>query len=398
MRNLLRIARLTLVTIALGLASDALAGEPRIAEAIQPFVDRGVLAGAVALVASPEKVVSIDAVGYSDVGSKTPMKPDALFWIASMNKPITATALMILVDEGKVKLDDPAEKYLPEFKGQMRVAERSGDLLVLKKPPKPVMVRNLLSHTSGLVGRSPLEGKLDSLPLRDAAITYGLSPLKFDPGSQYEYCNPGINTIGRIIEVVSGDPYEKFLKDRLLDPLGMVDTTFWPDESQVARVAKSYKPGPEKMGLVETPIEQLTYPLVDLKRQPYPAGGLFSTASDLGTFCRMILNGGQLDGKRYLSEAAVREMTSTQTGDLLNGGKGENGYGLGWSTTKKSKGEAGPVIPGPCGHGGAYATNMGIDPGKKLVTVWMVQHAGFPLDGNKAQGAFHQAAQEVFGK
>jgi CubicO group peptidase (beta-lactamase class C family) len=396
--RLLPIARLTLATIALGVASGALAGDSRIAESIQPFVDRGALAGAVALVASPEKVLSVDAVGYSDVGSKVPMKPDALFWIASMNKPITATALMILVDEGKVKLDDPVEAYLPEFKGQMRVAERGGDLIVLKKPPRPITVRNLLSHTSGLVGRSPLEGKLDSLPIREGAITYGLSPLKFDPGSQYEYCNPGINTVGRIIEVVSGMPYEKFLQERLLDPLGMVDTTFWPDEAQLPRVAKSYKPGPEKTGLVETPIEQLTYPLDDLKRQPYPAGGLFSTAADIGTFCRMILNGGQLDGKRYLSESSVREMTSTQTGDLLNGGKGENGYGLGWSTSKKSKGEAGPAIPGPCGHGGAYSTNMAIDPGKKLVTVWMVQHAGFPLDGKDAQGAFQRAAVEAFGK
>ncbi len=226
MRILFRVARLTLASIALVLASNAVAGDTRIAETLQPFADRGALAGAVALVASPDKVLSVDAVGYSDVGSKVTMKPDALFWIASMNKPITATALMMLVDEGKVKLDDPAEKYLPEFKGQLRVAERSDDLVVLKKPPKPVTVRNLLSHTAGLVGRSPLEGKLDSLPLRDGAITYGLSPLKFDPGSRYEYCNPGINTVGRIIEVVSGVPYEKFLQDRLIEPLGMVDTTF----------------------------------------------------------------------------------------------------------------------------------------------------------------------------
>jgi CubicO group peptidase (beta-lactamase class C family) len=398
MTTFLRVARLIFASIAFGLASNAFAGDPRIAEALQSYVDRGALAGAVALVASPEKVLSVDVVGYSDVGAKVAMKPDAMFWIASMNKPITASALMMLVDEGKVKLDDPAENYLPEFKGQLRLLDRSGDLVILKKPAKPITVRNLLSHTSGLVGRSPLEGKLDSLPLREGAISYALSPLKFEPGSQYEYCNPGINTVGRIIEVVSGVPYEKFLQERLLDPLGMVDTTFWPTETQLARVAKSYKPGPEKMGLVEIQIDQLTYPLTDLNRQPYPAGGLFSTADDIGTFCRMILNGGQLDGKRYLSEAAVREMTSTQTGDIISGGKHEGGYGLGWSTTKKSKGESGPVIPGSCGHGGAYSTNMGIDPAKKLVTVWMVQHAGFPLDGNQAQGAFHKAATEAFGK
>jgi CubicO group peptidase (beta-lactamase class C family) len=374
------------------------ADDPKMAEAVQPFVDQGNLAGAVMLVASPDKVLSLEAVGYSDVGSKIPLKTDALFWIASMNKPITSTALMMLVDEGKVKLDDPVEKYLPEFKGQLRLVDKSGDLVVLKKPAKPITVRNILSHTAGLVGRSPLEGRLDSVSLKDGAISYGLSPLVFEPGSKYEYCNPGINTAGRIIEVASGRPYEKFLQERLLDPLGMKDTTFWPTEEQLKRLAKSYKPGPDKKGLDEIEITQLTYPLTDRKRHPYPAGGLFSTAEDLGTFCRMILNGGKLDGKRYLSENAVREMTSTQTGDLLNGGKGENGYGLGWSTSNKSKGENGPVISGPCGHGGAYATNMSIDPARKLVTVWMVQHAGFPGDGNKAQGEFNDAAKQAFGK
>jgi CubicO group peptidase (beta-lactamase class C family) len=390
--------RFALTFLCLVSPSMVFADDPKMAEAVQPFVDQGNLAGAVMLVASPDKVLSLEAVGYSDVGSKIPLKTDALFWIASMNKPITSTALMMLVDEGKVKLDDPVEKYLPEFKGQLRLVDKSGDLVVLKKPAKPITVRNILSHTAGLVGRSPLEGRLDSVSLKDGAISYGLSPLVFEPGSKYEYCNPGINTAGRIIEVASGMPYEKFLQERLLDPLGMKDTTFWPTEEQLKRLAKSYKPGPDKKGLDEIEITQLTYPLTDRKRHPYPAGGLFSTAEDLGTFCRMILNGGKLDGKRYLSENAVREMTSTQTGDLLNGGKGENGYGLGWSTSNKSKGENGPVISGPCGHGGAYATNMSIDPARKLVTVWMVQHAGFPGDGNKAQGEFNDAAKQAFGK
>jgi CubicO group peptidase (beta-lactamase class C family) len=387
-----------LATSLLLLVSPVFADDSKIVASVQPFVDRGNLAGAVMLVASPEKVLSLESIGYSDVGSKIPLKTDALFWIASMNKPITATALMMLVDEGKVKLDDPVEKYLPEFKGQLRLVDKSGDLVVLKKPAKPITVRNILSHTAGLVDRSPLEGRLDTVSLKDGAISYGLSPLVFEPGSKYAYCNPGINTAGRIIEVVSGIPYEKFLQDRLLEPLGMKDTTFWPTEDQVKRLARSYEPGPNKTGLVETEIKQLTYPLTDRKRHPYPAGGLFSTAEDLGTFCRMILSGGKLDGKRYLSEGAVREMTSTQTGDLTNGGKGEGGYGLGWSTSNKSRGENGPVIPGPCGHGGAYATNMSIDPGKKLVTVWMVQHAGFPGDGNKAQGAFQDAAKQIYGK
>src|SRR6185312_1603881 len=128
-----RLARFLLLAIPLGLASNARGADPKIADGLQPFVDRGALAGAVTLVASPDKVLSLEAVGYSDVGSKVPLKTYALFWIASMNKPITATALMMLVDEGKVKLDDPAEKYLPEFRGQLRVVEKGGDLVVLKK-------------------------------------------------------------------------------------------------------------------------------------------------------------------------------------------------------------------------------------------------------------------------
>ncbi len=382
------------------LVSAGFAADSKIAESLQPFVDNGNLAGAVTLVATKDKVLSVDAVGYMDVAAKTPMRPDALFWIASMNKPITASALMMLVDEGKIKLDDPVEKYLPEFRGQMVVAERAGDRIVLKKPAHPITVRNVLSHTSGLVGRSPLEGRLDTLSLREGAITYGLSPLLFEPDSKFEYCNPGINTAGRLIEVVSGEPYSQFLQRKLFDPLGMNDTTFWPSDEQLSRLAKSYKPGPEGKGLEEIEITQLTYPLGDrAKRHPYPAGGLFSTAQDLAKFCRMLLNGGVLDGKRYLSESSVRAMTSTQTGNLLNQGKGENGYGLGWFTSRKSSGDSGPVIPGSAGHGGAYATNMSIDPGTGLVTIFMVQHAGFPgVEGGKIHEAFQKAAREAFAK
>jgi CubicO group peptidase (beta-lactamase class C family) len=262
----------------------------------------------------------------------------------------------------------------------MVVSEKDQRLTVLKKPSHPITVRNVLSHTSGLVGRSPLERELDTVSLREGVISYALSPLQFDPGSKYDYCNPGINTVGRLVEVVSGMPYETFMQKRLFDPLGMTDTTFWPTEEQVKRIPKSYKPGPK--GLEETPVTQLTYPLTEKTRHPYPAGGLFSTAKDVATFCRMILNGGELDGKRYVSEASVRAMTSTQTGELLNKGKGENGYGLGWSTSRYAQKDA--VIPGTCGHGGAYATNMEIDPKSKTVTVFMVQHAGYPgNDGPK---------------
>jgi CubicO group peptidase (beta-lactamase class C family) len=166
----------------------------------------------------------------------------------------------------------------------------------------------------------------------------------------------------------------------------------------VKRLAKPYKPGKDNKDLEETTIAQLTYPLSDRKRQPMPAGGLFSTAADVGVFCQMVLNGGTYGGKRYLSEDAVRQMTATQTGDLLNQGKDEHGWGLGWSTTRKAR-DGGPAVAGPCGHGGALSTNLWIDPEHGLVLVFLVQHAGFPgTDGGKVRAPFEKAATDAFGK
>ena len=175
----------------------------------------------------------MEAVGWADVAAGMPMREKKLFWIASQSKPITATALMMLVDEGKVKLDDPVEKYLPEFKDQWLAVEQDKDHILLKKPKHPITVRNILSHTSGLPFKSALEQPtLDLLPLRVAVRSYAMTPLQFEPGSKYQYSNAGINTAGRIIEVVSGMPYEEFLDKRLFEPLGMKDTTFWPNEEQ----------------------------------------------------------------------------------------------------------------------------------------------------------------------
>jgi CubicO group peptidase (beta-lactamase class C family) len=354
-----------------------------IAAALQQFVDNHTLAGAVTLVASSNQVLSLEAVGYADIARKRPMRTDALFWIASQSKPITAAALMMLVDEGKVKVDDPVEKYLPEFKGQWLKAEQDTEQVLLKRPAHPITVKNVLSHTSGLPFSSALEQPtLDLLPLAARVRSYAMLALEFEPDSKYQYSNAGINTAGRIIEVVSGMPYEQFMEQRLFKPLGMKDTTFWPSSRQVRRLAKSYKANAAKTGLEETTITQLRYPLTDRTRQPMPAGGLFSTASDVARFCQMILNGGELDGKRYLTEAAVKQMTSRQTPDTLT-----ESYGLGWSTGN-----------GEFGHGGAYATNMTIDSQHRLIFIWMVQHAGFPGDGAKSRDAFMQAAKDAFAK
>jgi CubicO group peptidase (beta-lactamase class C family) len=357
---------------------------PELAAALRPFVERGELAGAVALVADKDRVLAREAVGFADVAARAPMSADALFWIASQTKPITAAALMILVDEGKVKLDDPVSAYLPEFADVWVLAGKDKDRATLRRPARPVTVRDLLRHTSGMPFASAAESPtLDALPLRAAVKTYAMTPLHSDPGTKYAYSNAGINTAGRVIEVASGMSYEAFLDRRLFAPLGMTDTTFWPTPGQARALAKAYRPGPGGKGLQELTVGQLQYPLTERGRRfPMPAGGLFSTAADVGKFCRMVLNGGVLGGKRVLSEAAVKEMTTRQTPANL-----KESYGLGWM-----------VGGGGYGHGGAFATHMWVDPGRGLVTIWLVQHAGFPGDGAKAQDAFRRAAEARYGR
>ncbi|MCX7826980.1 MAG: beta-lactamase family protein, partial [Verrucomicrobiae bacterium] len=289
----------------------------------------------------------------------------------------------MLVDEGKVRVDDPVEKYLPEFKDQWVIAEQDKDRMLLKRPKHPILVRNILSHTSGLPFKSAIEQPtLDLYPLATRVQSYTMTPLLFEPDTKSQYSNAGINTAGRIIEVVSGMSFEAFLDKRLFKPLGMKDTTFWPNATQLKRLAKAYKPASGKTGLEETTINQLYYPLNSRIRQPMPAGGLFSTASDMCRFAQMILNNGEFRGQRLLSEAAVKQMTSKQTGEAI-----KTPYGFGFA-----------LGDGWCGHGGAYGTNTQIDRAHGLIMIWLVQHAGFPGEGKKCQDLFKKMAVEEFGK
>ena len=352
----------------------------RITAALQPFVDRGELAGAVTLVADREQVLCRTCVGFADVATRAPMRPGTMFWIASQTKPMTAAALMMLVDEGKLAVEDPVEKHLPEFKEQWMAAERDEQHVLLRKPAHPITIRNILAHTSGMPFCTSMEHpRLDTLSLAHAARSYAATPLQWEPDSKYSYANSGFNTAGRIIEVLSGIPYETFMDTRLFQPLGMKDTTFWPGRKQIARLAKVYKPGAENKGLVEGSLEQLTYPLDSRRRFPMPAGGLFATADDAARFCRMLLNGGELEGRRYLSGAAVAAMGTKQTPAGVS-----DSYGLGCG-----------VGDGTFGHGGAYATNMTVDTRRGLVLVFHVQHAGFPGDGKNSHAAFLDAVKEV---
>lgn len=346
---------------------------------LAPFVQGGELAGAVALVANKEKVLSVTTVGFADVEAKKPMKEDAVFWIASQSKGMTAAAVMMLVDEGKLSLDDPVEQYLPEFKEQKVAAGKGAPV----ERTRSITIRDLLSHVSGLPFRSPEEQPtLDALPLAAAVKTYAKAPLVTQPGARYQYSNAGINTAARVLEVVSGQAYEEFMQKRLFDPLGMKDTTFWPDAGQVGRLALTYKPDAAKKRLVRGGLTQLQADLTDRKhRFPMPAGGLFSTAQDVSRFCRMLLNGGELDGRRYLSVASVQALSARQTPKDM-----KESYGLGFA-----------VGPDFFGHGGAQATGMEIRTQDGLVIVWMVQHQGFPGKGAQAQGEFKKAAVKEFG-
>ena len=354
---------------------------PKLAPVLQPFVESHILAGAVVLVADPDKVLDMEAVGWADIAAQKPMRADSMFWIASQSKPISATALMILVDEGKVNVDDPVEKYLPEFKGQQLNVAAEGAKPELKAPRHPILVREVLSHTSGLPFKTAIEEPtLDILSLEERVKSYAREPLLFEPGTKSKYANAGINTAGRIVEVVSGMKFEKFLDERIFKPLGMTDTTFYPSKSQIERLAKSYKPNATKDGLEETPIGQLKYPLDDPERRPMPAGGLFSTANDLSIFYRMMAKGGTFNGQRILSEKAVKTMTSDQSGEA------NSHYGFGFGTDGKS-----------FTHGGAYGTNSRYDMERKLVTVYLVQHAGWSGNGKDILHQFQVAAMAAYG-
>jgi CubicO group peptidase (beta-lactamase class C family) len=352
----------------------------RIRERMQQFVDRKEIAGAVTLVGSAERILSLEAVGKRNLEDDLPMRPDTLFRIASMTKPITAIGIMMLVDRGKLSVDDPVEKHLPEFRGQMLVAASSpaGDAVTLRKPPRPITLRDLLTHTSGLPGMPPA-GLADlysrrNHTLAEAVMAYSQRPLTFEPGSRWAYCNVGIDTLGRVIEVASGQSYESFLKDNLFDPLGMVDTTFYPSPEQRRRAAVIYDRKDDTL----TPAAA---PLIGAPagaKYPIPAGGLYATAPDLARLYRMMLDRGvgAGDGRRYLSESSVETMTRTQTGDLKTGFTDGMSFGFGWGVVRQPQGVTEHLSPDSYGHGGAFGTQAWIDPHKGRFVVLLIQRAG----------------------
>lgn len=359
------------------------AAEPSpVLRAMEGFIDDREIAGAVTLVADRGRVMEITTSGHADLEKKVAMKEDTLFWIASMTKPVTGTAVMMLAEEGKLSIDDPVSKHLPEFAGLKDGAGK----------PVVVTLRQCLTHSSGL---AEVEGGA-AQDVADLAALVPLivaQPVKFEPGSRWAYCQSSINTAARVVEVVSGKRFVDFLEERLFGPLGMKDTTFYPDEARLARLATSYRRTNE--GALE-PAELYFLGgkgLLDRNRYPRANGGLFSTAGDYGRFARMILRGGELDGRRYLGEEAVKSMTSVLSGDLRTGFTPGNGWGLGWCVVREPQGVTADLSPGSFGHGGAFGTQAWIDPVKGRACILMVQRANFPnSDASEVRRAFQRAA------
>jgi CubicO group peptidase (beta-lactamase class C family) len=375
---------LSMLTLAFCPARATRAESPKpvsIPERMKQFIEKHDVAGVVTLVADKDKVLALDAVGMADVAGNVPMKSDAIFWIASMTKPVTGTAIMMLAEEGKLSVDDPVGKFIPEL-AHLKTADGVEHVVTLE---------HLLTHSSGMPDVTADQSRA-AHTLADLVPYYTLKPLHFVPGTKWQYCQSAINTLGRIVEVVSGQSYPEFLQKRLFDPLGMKDTTFYPTKEQQLRLAKSYKVVDGK--LQETPNFFLQgRPPESRQRIPAANGGLFSTASDYGRFLQMILNQGELDGHRYLKPETVRQMTTVQSGDLKTGFTPGNGWGLGWCVVREPQGVTAALSPGAHGHGGAYGTQAWIDPQKGLVLVLMVQRANFPnSDGSEIRAAFQEAA------
>jgi CubicO group peptidase (beta-lactamase class C family) len=338
---------------------------------LEPFVERGEIAGAVVMIVSANRVIEYDAVGYADLGTRRVMPRDALFWIASTSKPFVAAAVMMLVEEGRIGLDDPVMKVLPDFQPPVALNPEAPGTTATRPASHPVTIRMLLNHSSGMYGGSPADSPtLDALPLAQRVASYSRL-LQAEPGTRFNYGNADVNTAAYIVEVVSGMPFERFLETRLLRPLGMSETSFCPTAKLLQRLPTAYTlPSSTATALEKTPITFLHYPLSDCQnRYPVPAGGLFSTARDLSRFAQLLLNRGVLDGRRYLAASSVDEMTRNQLAEEvrltvpLSAPPDRMGYGLGWGVS----------LDGSYFHPGTGMTELRVDPTHRIATIFLMQ-------------------------
>jgi CubicO group peptidase (beta-lactamase class C family) len=374
-----------------GFSSERLA---RVTKFFQSEVDKGSIPGAVLLVSRDGKVVYMQSVGDQDREKHIPMKPDTIFRIASMTKPITSVAIMMLAEEGKIDLIAPVSQYLPEFKdvkvGVEKIDPSTGKpTLSIEDPKRPMTVQDLLRHTSGLVygpfGKSLVHQAYNQANLFDnnqtlAEFVTKLSklPLAHQPGTVFEY-GMSVDVLGRIVEVVSGIPFDRFAEERITKPLGMRDTAFYLAAAQAPRLAEQQaNPVTGKRPYANT-AEDLTK---EKQKWFSGGGGMLSTASDYARFCQMLLNGGGLDGVRLLAPKTIAVMTSDQLPpEIVRSGLEDlaptldmgQSFGLGFAVRT----EAGySPLSGSVGSyfwAGSYGTYFWIDPQERMFAIVMLQ-------------------------
>ena len=377
-----------------GFATERL---PRIHETVQRYLDTKQLAGAVTLVARRGRVAHFEAHGVMDFDSKTPMRKDAIFRIASMSKPVTGVAIAILMEEGKLRLNDPVSRFIPEFTDLKVAVIKAGYVAPAvpagQQPPVPdyytvpanreITIRDLLTHTSGLESGNlgnRLGGRIAprdvSKTLADQIPKLAQVPLDFQPGSQWTYSLlAGMDTLSRIVEVASGQTYDQFLKQRVFGPLGMNDTGFFVADDKVARIAGLYNRTPRGIEKGDTPA------WLDTKTFFSGGGGMWSTAEDYAQFAEMLVNGGELNGKRLLSPRTVSLMASNHVGELYSGaGAGGRVQGMGFGLSMEVVLDAVQAnrrtSTGSFGWDGAFGTHFWVDQKEKLIGVLMVQTPG----------------------
>ena len=352
----------------------------KIDSAMESFVRSRDIAGAVTLVAKNGKVIHYSAVGFADIDRRRPMKTTSLFSVGPITQPIVATGIMILQDEGKLSINDCVSKYLPSF---ANLKLKNGEPVA-----RELKIRECLSHTSGLQGKQRFSGSLKS-----AAEELATKPLAFQPRRHWKF-GPGVNVAGRIIEVVSGQTLEAFLKEKIFDPLGMKDTTFQPSVKQLDRMATLYRP--RSSGLQVSLVPQYSS-LGDLGQvvAANPSGGLISHTRDLFRFYQMILNRGVFRKERIISAAAIRQMLKTQKGAEDTGFTPGSSWGLGWCLVREPQGVTSMLSKGSFGHGGSYGTQGWIDPKERTIYLLMIQSAKLKNgDDSKIRKKFQLVASQ----
>jgi CubicO group peptidase (beta-lactamase class C family) len=364
----------------IGLSQERL---QRIHETMQRHIDAGDIAGAVTLVARRGRIAHFEAHGLMDIESKKPMQKDAIFRLASMSKPITGVAILMLMEEGKIRLTDPVSKFIPEFK-DLKVAVvkegaaggRGGAGAAVPQfytvpANREITIRDLLTHVSGLVS-GPIStaeaAKLNRKPtdaLADYIPRLGGVPLEFQPGSRWSY-SPGaaFDTLGRIVEIISGQSFDQFLRQRIFGPLEMSNTSFHPGADRAAHVASMYRKGDKGLEKQANEPSQVYFS---------GAGGLSSTAEDYEQFGQMLANGGQLNGKRLLSPKTVDLMSSVHAPDTLPGRPPGRSFGLSVQVINNAVATNYRVSDGSYGWDGAFGTHFWVDPKEKVVGILMVQ-------------------------